>query len=254
MERQIIPMSFDEYEVIEPPFGWKVEYWDGHAHFTPRTIGVTTRLKLSPQNLRQHSNSLKQCFTLIPAHADYRSPMVTGYFEAFVESVEFYGWPPEKVQTAAEKDIRRYFDGARGQPLSASVIALEPDSQALLGLALFILKPEQRPHLDLLYVRPQSQRSGIATAMVNWGVDRLLESGFQDLSSAYHICNDGSRLWHHQYGFEDNYDQYYIRLKVSWLNAIIWRREKLGRIDDGMTELVEERDRWSLQLDPDDRY
>jgi GNAT superfamily N-acetyltransferase len=244
MERPVIPMSFAEYEVMERPFGWKVEYWDGHARLSPRAIGVTTKLKLCPRNLPHHHR-------LVPVSAVDREQMMAGYFATFADSVEFCGWAPESVQESAAKDIGNYFAGKRGEPLAASVMALAPGSQQLVGLALFILRPEYGAYMDLLYVRPEFQHQGVATAMLNWGIDRLVESGFSTLSSAYHIGNESSRLWHHRQGFEDEYDWYYARLKVDWYEMEIWRREKLG-LTDGLDEMRRSRDRWAAQVDSED--
>jgi GNAT superfamily N-acetyltransferase len=244
MKRKSIPMSFAEYEVLERPFGWKVEYWDGQAHLTPREACVNTRIDLLPRSLTQN-------YTLVPVHSSFAEQMIAGYFEVFVDSVEFCDWPTAQVQDSAEKCIDHYFAGTKGESLPASVIALEPDSQKLAGLALFILTKEQKPHLRLLYVRPQFQRKGMATAMVAWGINALIESNFQALFSTYHICNEESRLWHHRFGFQDIYDSYYIRLKLAWLNQEIWRREQLG-LCEGLDVLIQERDEWQSQFDPED--
>jgi Acetyltransferase (GNAT) family len=246
MKSKSIPMSFAEYEIMEHPFGWKVEYWDGQAHLTPREVGVKTRIALSP-------GALQKKHALIPVHPSYTEQMITGYFETFVDSVEFCGWPEGQIQDSAEKSISDYFSQKKGKALPASIIALEPNSQKLAGLALFILNREQKPHLELLYVRSQFQRSGMATAMVAWGMNCLRESNFQELFSTYHICNEESRLWHHKLGFQDIYDPYYIRLKSSWLRQEIWRREKLELVE-GLDVLIRERDQWQSQVDPEDWY
>jgi len=246
MKRKTVPMSFAEYDLLERPFGWKVEYWDGQAHFTPREIGITTRIDLLPRHLQQNH-------ALIPVHPFYTEQMIAGYFEVFADSVEFCGWSEEQVQESAEKCIGHYFSEKKGEALPASIIVLEPNSQKLAGLALFILNKEQKPHLELLYVRPQFQGKGMATGMVSWGMNCLIESNLQELFSTYHICNQESRLWHHKFGFRDIYDPYYIRLKFSWLNQEIWRMETLG-LAEGVDDLIEERDEWESQLDPEDRY
>ncbi len=230
-------MSFEEFDAMERPFGWKVEYWDGHAYLTPRGLGVNTKINLSPRHFA-HSH------TLVPVTSGDRDRMLAGYFEAFSASVEFCGWPAESIEESAERDIGNYFSGKRGEPLSASVIALAPGSQELAGLALFICRPEKGSYMHLLYVRPEFQRQGVATAMLNWAIDRLLDSGFQTLSSRYHVCNQKSRLWHHHQGFEDEYDRYYAQMKVSWYRSEIWRRETLGLMD-GLDELKQECDRWN---------
>jgi GNAT superfamily N-acetyltransferase len=244
MKRKSIPMSFAEYEVLERPFGWKVEYWDGQAHLTPREVCVTTQIDLLPRSLTQN-------YALIPAHPNFTEQMIGGYFEVFVDSVEFCDWTVEQVQDSAEDCISHYFAETRGESLPASVIALEPNSHKLAGLALFILKRDQKPHLRLLYVRPPFQRKGVATAMVAWGINSLIESNFQELCSTYHICNEESRLWHHRFGFQDNYDPYYLRFKLAWLTQEIWRREKL-ELFEGLDILIQERDECQSLVDSED--
>ena len=239
-------MSFAEYEVLEQPFGWKVEYWDGQARFTPRGIGVTTRIDLIDNSLLWQSTI--QQHTLIPADSTYAEQMIDKYVEVFSDSVEFCGWPLEEIEKSAERDIQRYFTGQRGEPLPGSVIALEPHSQQLAGLALFILKKGQRPHLELLYVRSQFQRQGMATAMVISGINSLRSAKFNELFSTYHICNQESQQWHHTFGFQDVYDAYYVRLRLGWLQREIWRREKLALMK-GSDALIKERDQWQSQLD-----
>ncbi|MEO0759486.1 MAG: GNAT family N-acetyltransferase [Cyanobacteria bacterium J06648_16] len=246
MKPRNIPMTIAEYEAMASPFGWKVEYWDGQAHFTPRGIGVTTRIDLTSDALPPRNSRLPH--TLVPVDACHAEQMTAGYVEVFSASVEFCGWPLADIEQSAQRDIRHYFSGERGGSLPASVIALAPDSQQLAGLALFILKQNQKPHLELLYVKSQFQRQGIATAMVRSGIDSLINAGFNELFSTYHVCNLDSQQWHHQFGFQDIYDAYYVRLRIGWLNREIWRREKL-EIVEGLNALVEERDHWQSELD-----
>lgn len=40
-------MSIEEFESMPHPFGWKVEYYNGKAHFTPRPMNVRTKLSLA---------------------------------------------------------------------------------------------------------------------------------------------------------------------------------------------------------------
>lgn len=246
MKRRNVPMSWAEYEILEQPFGWKVEYWDGQARFTPRSMGVKTRIDLTSDVLPQRL--MLQQHTLVPAESTYTEQMMDYYVEVFSNSVEFCGWPLEDVQKSAERDIQRYFAGKRGNPLPVSVVALAPNSQQLAGLALFVLKEGKRPHLELLYVRSQFQRQGIATAMILSAINDLRAADFNELFSTYHICNQESRQWHHTFGFQDVYDAYYVRIRLGWLHREIWRREKLGALE-GLDSLIQERDQWQSQLD-----
>lgn len=237
-------MSFEEYEVLERPFGWKVEYWDGQARLTPRSMGVTSCLDLNHASTQQPGN---QEYALIRVEATHAEQMIAGYFEAFADSVEFCNWPLADIQRSGERCIARYFSGHRGEPLAASVIALQPNTQELAGLALFVLTAERKPHLDLLYVLPSFQRQGIATAMLHRGVSHLVKTEATELSSAYHVCNQHSRQWHHKLGFRDVYGQHYIRLRAAWLGNEIWRKEKLGMLI-GLDKLRQEQEEWQSQV------
>jgi GNAT superfamily N-acetyltransferase len=244
MDLPVIPMSFEEFDLMERPFGWKVEYWDGHAHLTPRSMGVTTKINLASRHF-SHSHQL------VPVTPDYRKQMIAGHLETFADSVEFCGWPRESIAESAVKDIDNYFAGNRGEPLTSSVLALVPGSQELAGLTLLIQRPEQAgAYMRLLYVRPAFQGQGIATAMLYRAIDSLLKAGFPTLSSTYHVCNEQSRQWYHRHGFEDEYDWYYAKMKVSWYQSEIWRQGKLGQVA-GLADLERERDRWAAMIPED---
>ena len=49
MKSKHIPMSVEEFELMEHPFGWKAEYFSGKGHLTPREQLVRTQLTLAPQ-------------------------------------------------------------------------------------------------------------------------------------------------------------------------------------------------------------
>jgi hypothetical protein len=84
---------------------------------------------------------------------------------------------------------------------------------------------------------------GIATQMVTVAANALYKNGVRELYCDRHVCNECSHDWQRQYGFQDILDPFYCRLKYSWYRNEIWRREKLGQIED--LELLQiERDRW----------
>ncbi|WMP18548.1 GNAT family N-acetyltransferase [Thiothrix lacustris] len=129
----------------------------------------------------------------------------------------------------------------------ASVMALAQDG-SIIGLALLLTDEAGEVCLDLLCVVPAYQRQEIATSMVASAVNHLAVMSVKTLSSAYHICNESSRDWHHLFGFVDVYDQMYIPLKYAWYRDEVWRRDKLGLVD-GLDTLKAGRDFWLAQLD-----
>jgi GNAT superfamily N-acetyltransferase len=244
MKRKIIPMSIAEFELTEHPFGWKAEYWDGQAHFTPREAHVSTRIALEPRVLGKQ-------YRFIPVQPAYAEQMVASFYQTFADSVEFCDWASKDIQVCGEKRISRYFAGSKGEALPASVLTLEAESDRLAGVALFILNMKGQPELDLLYVRPPFQRQGVGTAIVAWGVNCLIEAGYRELSSAYHICNEVSRQWHYRFGFRDIEDWYYVRLKCGWLQHEIWRRQQLGLTKE-LEALNLEYNVWKGKLDSEE--
>ena len=82
-------------------------------------------------------------YTVIPVSPDDRERMLAAYFESFSDSVEFCGWPSESIHESATRNVEKYFSGTKGEPLSASVIALAPGCPDIVGVALFIDRPEK---------------------------------------------------------------------------------------------------------------
>ena len=69
MDRPRIPMSYEAFDTIEHLLGWKTEYWDGHAHLTPRSMGVGTCLNFKSFSPAEAKSTHK--LTLLTPTADY---------------------------------------------------------------------------------------------------------------------------------------------------------------------------------------
>ncbi|MEL7224349.1 MAG: GNAT family N-acetyltransferase, partial [Cyanobacteria bacterium J06576_12] len=244
MENQSLAMSWEEYKLLEHPFGWKVEYWDRKARFSPRKMGIKTCLNLDTFTLPQQTNC--DPYDLRPASEAYKEQMLDAYFDAFVNSVEFCSWPIARIQESADEDMTLYFEEKRGKPLPASVVVLELETRMLIGLALFTEKTfcekeivrgevvgtkETGASLELLFVRPPHQRKGIGTAMLHHGIHHLIEAGYSQLFSRYHICNHHSRQFYHKLGFQDRPTPYTLSIRLSYLKNEIWRKEKLKMME-----------------------
>jgi GNAT superfamily N-acetyltransferase len=236
MKSKHIPISIEEFELMEHPFGWKAEYFDGKAHLTPREYLVRTQLKLLPQAIFRSDR-------VVPVDPSLQEQMIETFLEAFENSVEFCDWSSNLFHTHVRKNITNYFQGVRGKPHPVSRMVLEPNNDRIIGLALFVENTEEGVELDLLLVKPSHQRMGIATQMVASAIDSLYADGVRDLRSGYHICNDLSRDWHHSLGFEDVPEYFHCKLKAAWYRHEIWRREQLGKIER-IEELRTEKDRW----------
>lgn len=240
MKSRHLPITFAEFEKMPQPFGWKVEYYNDKAHLTPRGNVIKTHLNIQ-------STVIKTAHFIQPVDSQYKQQMTEGFYQSFRDSVEFCDWTTKDIRKHAEKNITDYFASIRGVPLLQSMMALEPKTKQLIGLALFVITEKQRYKLDLLFVTPDYQKQGLATAMVSHVTAQLHERGVREVYSLYHICNDASRKWHQRFGFKEEYDVLFIRLKYAWYREEIWRLEKLG-LTESLPELIRQRDYWAAQL------
>ena len=241
-----IQMSYDEFQTIERLLGWKTEYWDGYARLTPRRIGVDTRLNFESVSTAEDSFEGFSLIEPAPAHTEQ---LVDGYIAAFINSIEFCGWPFESILRDAYEDISLFFENKRGKRLSASVVMLDPKEKMVVATALITDKPEQGASLQLLYVRPSYQRQGIGTRIIHYSLRILQQLGYSQLTSRYHICNHQSRNFYHKLGFEDvKGDRYSLQTYIAWLGNEIWRRENLQMLD-GLKAMKQEQNQLRAELE-----
>jgi Acetyltransferase (GNAT) family len=173
MKSQHLSISFAEFELMPQPFGWKVEYYNDKAHLTPRENVIKTNLSIQ-------KTVIKTDYLMQAVDLQYKPIMIDGFYQAFRDSVEFCDWKKQDIQKHAEQNINDYFAAKRGQPLTQSVMVLEPKTEQLIGLALFVVTRKQRYKLDLLLVKPDYQRQGLATAMVSYATSQLYEINSSD--------------------------------------------------------------------------
>jgi RimJ/RimL family protein N-acetyltransferase len=233
-------MTLTEFELMPHPFGWKAEYYGNQAHLTPRHHAIKTKLIVK-------STAIKTTNTLKIIDPLYKPQMIAAFYEAFQDSVEFDEWEQERIKKYATKNITDYFAGIRGEPLANSIMAIDAKTDEVIGLALFLINKDSRWELDLLFVKSAYQRHGLGTQMVAIVLNHLHEKGVYELYSTYHICNEISRNWHQRFGFKEEYDEYFIRLKCAWYRQEIWRNQQLGLASE-LPELMKQKEYWHSQL------
>jgi GNAT superfamily N-acetyltransferase len=216
-----VPMTWEEWERLPWRFGWKHEYWNGHAHLTPRQDHVHVRF-----DGEVWSAQLPKGLRMRPVvHEDARA-LINAFIEAFEDGVEFCDWPVEKIHEHARGNITDYFAGRRGTLLlKASRLALGRERQ-VVGAALLNGR-DAEPRLDLLMVRPGFRRCGIASTLVGAAVRDLHSQGASVLRSAYCVSNRESALWHQAFGFEEEPDLDLARMRRQFLLHEMSRHEGL---------------------------
>ena len=227
--------------------GWKYEYWSGQAHISPAHRTVSTCLDIEPRSCRSPCR-------IRPAESSYEPAMIAAFVAAFRDTIDYCDWEETRIVDSARNNVIGFFSGERGKPLPASRLALvahpQADQESVVGAALVAEVEDGSVRLALLFVTPEWQRMGVATALVSATVDQLHKSGHRTLKSRYNLGNEESRAWHRAFGFVDESDlllaESYYRLAVHEL----WRREKVGELTKVERQKLNlEIDRWRVQAD-----
>lgn len=247
MRSQHISITWEEFKRMPRKLGWKYEYWDGQAHITPGYRVITTAIEIKPR-------SVKSPCRLRAVNKDDEAQLISAYFAAFKDTIEYCDWEPEKIVAAAKKDIQKFFAGNRGNPLPASRVAVASQSKAkekfVVGAALIVEKKDDQPLLDMLFVIPEWHRRGVATALVSAAINELYSFGMKRLESRYFLGNDASQAWHRKFGFVDEPDLFLAKLYYRHARHELGRREKIGNLTEAEREaLSSEIDQWKAQVD-----
>jgi RimJ/RimL family protein N-acetyltransferase len=242
-------MTVDEYLLLPFEPGWKCEYWNGKAHYSPRYHAVVTTIGVATRDVNT------DCFLRQPAESDIE-PLTPVYVEAFRETIEYFGYSQEQIAEAARRDLTSYFAGEHGQPTSASCVAIapavhgsNPDEEVFAGAAMVTLT-KNGPLLYLLFIAPEWQRCGLATAMVSAAINELHELGDKTLTSKYHIGNEQSLAWHQRFGFVEEPDLRRARLYLQQARVELARRDKIGPLTaEELAKLTADVERWKAEVE-----
>jgi RimJ/RimL family protein N-acetyltransferase len=240
-----VPMTVEEYNLLPFEPGWKCEYWDGKAHYSPRYHAVVTTIAVVPRDVNT------DCLLRQPAESDIEA-LTPIYVAAFRETIEYFSQSQDQIAEAARRDLRNYFAGEHGRPTSASCLAIAPgsnqDEETVAGAAM-VTSTENGPLLYLLFVAPQWQRHGLAASMVSAAINELHELGEETLTSKYHIGNEQSMAWHQRFGFVEEPDLRRSRLYLQQAKVELWRREKIGVLtQEERAKLTADVARWEAEV------
>ncbi|HZO91453.1 MAG TPA: GNAT family N-acetyltransferase [Chthonomonadaceae bacterium] len=188
MRSQHIPMTIEQYHLLPLKPGWKREYIDGEAHIQPRNTAATLTISVGPR-------PVNASYPLREVTPEDAPALIAAFYEAFRDTCEYCDWPDAKIRESASKCITTFFAGQRGETHSASRLAVETATatgrEEVIGAALLV-RDNDGPYLDMLFVRPHWQRRGLATALVSAAMNALHAAGEPTLRSAYDIANDPS--------------------------------------------------------------
>lgn len=249
-----LPITWEEFERMPWRFGWKHEYWDSHAHLTPRQSHVHVRMSVEPREVVIPPNVALRSVCLSDTEA-----LIDLFIETFEDGVEFCDWETEKIHAHARRNITDFFNGKRGTPHAVSRLAIRAEGKAnkdnvsdetsnqtksrILAAALFTEKSDAVV-LDLLMVRPIYRRRGLATALVATALNDLHRQGVDMLRSAHVISNEESTAWHRAFGFTEELDLHLARLRYSFFHHEVMRLESGSEGSDEHSRLKAEYEFW----------
>jgi len=235
-------MSFETFERTIPfrP-GWKREYYDGVARVRPGWSYVRFLLPLAPRHAPRVVGLRR------PTDAD-AGFITDAFLDAFRFAPEYAEYPIAAYRKKATAYVAGYFGDVRGEPSPASVVVVRRGR--VLAAALVKERPDRRPLLDCVFVRPEAFRRGLATAVATIAVNRLAEAGHAELSSGAMLANEPSLAWHAAFGFRERAG--YFVAQSRWANALHERErlEGLGRLtraDDA--RLTAAAERWGAEAE-----
>ncbi len=228
-----IRMTFEEFERLPRPPGWKHEYFGGNAYIQPRHSVAIVRLETAYRPV-----SVPEGFQIRPATPEDAPRLVPAFFDAFRQSVDYWGYRQAAIRQSAADSIRTCFAGQRGAFHPTSFLAVAPMGRSVAGAALLV-EDGEGPNLDLLFVRPRWQRQGLANALVQTALTDLHTQGEPHLDSAYVVANAVSAAWHQKFGFIELPDL--ARAKEQYYDILheVRRRELIGELTDAERQAME---------------
>jgi L-amino acid N-acyltransferase YncA len=222
---QHLPMPFEAWDRLPYQPGWKYEYWDGCAHITPNHQTAVTTATVTPRPV----NAL--C-TIRHVLMEDEAPLLAVYLEAFADNQAFCDYTQAKFLDAARRDLRESFTGHRAPLLAAARVAVATEATGAqpVGAALLSRDQEYGPVLDLLFIRPQWQRRGLATALVASAMNALHQAGEGTLTSCYQLANLASQAWHRTFGFVERLDLRYAQAYHRRAQQELSQRQKVEKL------------------------
>ena len=155
-------MTLEDFHDFPRHLGWKHEYYGGRIHVAPRPACVPLILDLETAT-RHPVAKLSTELALRRVEAEDEPHLVNLFISAFSGAFDFAGYRPGRFVEEALKSLRCHFGERRGRRLGVSRVA--EVGERLVG-ALLLREFERGVLLDMVFVDPACQRSGIASCLL----------------------------------------------------------------------------------------
>jgi GNAT superfamily N-acetyltransferase len=215
--RQIrLRVPFEQWQALPPFVGYKSEYIDGEAVWTPRPKSYNAVLDLSSDTGTEAGPASDDVSVRAVDPADWQvlPPLLAGAFDRIPP---FCALDAAARVQAAEDCLQHTRKGGDGEFLGEMSVVATRTTDGIVGALLVTRWDAEKPHgvdsrdaatspltdahITWVFVRRLEQGNGIATAMLRSVVARLRSAGFTRLYTTFLRGNESSMLWHWRTGF-----------------------------------------------------
>ncbi|HYV39812.1 MAG TPA: GNAT family N-acetyltransferase [Gemmataceae bacterium] len=201
---------------------YKYEYFEGHAHLTPRAKFYHALLDMDQFTPTQPPGNV----TIRLMQDDDVSNLEGIFAAAFDRQQPFSSLDEPRRLEAVRASLKKVCRGGDGPWIrEASFVAIEDDRHLVGGIFVTLL-PDQdptnwqsfhwqepppedclerclgRPHITWIFVGPMHAGEGTGTALLTASVQVLKAFGYKQLATTFIAGNDSSMLWHWRNGFQ----------------------------------------------------
>jgi GNAT superfamily N-acetyltransferase len=191
------PMPIETFRGLFRVPGFKYEYSRGRADISVQRSAHPVVAATPERILERTEPSLPADVDADEASTASVDALRTLWVNTLLRTPDYRGWAVDDVRADAEDSLTELFgDSEALHP--ASLVARWKGT--LVG-ALLVTEEKTRPLIDVLFVRRDLRRRGVARALVHRVAHRLNEDDASTLCSGYLIANSGSAAWHEAVGF-----------------------------------------------------
>jgi GNAT superfamily N-acetyltransferase len=240
----VLPMSIDEFHVMDDRLGWKHEFWDGAARLSCQATAVAT-LKLELPTHNHSSRQLDEAYRFINVTTADELELIQLFHHSFYDAIEYAGWDESSYERDAERSIKTFFGR---QANSDRANGLVEHSFAVwrgraIVAAILIRDKKSGPTMEPVMVDPAHQRLGLGSSLLAASVRSLVDAGAGVLHSRCHLGNTVSLNWHQWNGFRELPDYFSAAHRAMHFQ---WQAEHFGSRNqpEQAAEMLHQAEHW----------
>ena len=244
------PMPIEAFGDLYHVPGFKYEYAAGRADISVQRSAYAVVAAPARRILTHTEPPVPEGVEVEPAADTPVEPLESLWVNAFARTPDYYGWAVSDIRDDAQESLAALPEEPRSLHQASLVARWKGDHVA----ALLVNQDKTRPLIDVLCVRRDLRRRGLAEALAHRVAHRLEETaeGGADpvLCSGYLLANRQSAAWHKLAGFIELPDwlvrtHRYRCLRHNLQRGLVedpfWARRRAQRLQADLNEMKEKR-------------